>query len=143
MKEEIIENIRYRIGKKILNWEEPAKDRVYATFKREDLIEVARYLFEELDARLATASGVDTRKAIEVLYHFAFDRIGLMFTVKIILEKPDIVVESITPVIRGAEWIEREIHEMLGVDFKNHPNLKHLLLKEDWPEGHYPLRRDR
>lgn len=142
MKNEVIENIKHRIGKKILNWEEPSENRIYATFKKEDLAEVVRYLFEELDARLATASGVDTRKAIEILYHFAFDKIGLMFTVKIILEKPDLIVESITPIIRGAEWIEREIHEMLGVDFKNHPNLKHLLLKEDWPKNNFPLRHD-
>jgi len=44
--------------------------------------------------------------------------------------------------MKCAEWIEREIHEMFGVNFKGHPNLKHLLLKDDWPEGNYPLRRD-
>ena len=39
-----------------------------------------------------------------------------------------------------AEWIEREIWEMLGINFKGHPNLKRLLLAEDWPEDKYPLR---
>ncbi|MDI6641206.1 MAG: NADH-quinone oxidoreductase subunit C [Elusimicrobiota bacterium] len=46
-----------------------------------------------------------------------------------------------TPIIKGAEWIEREIWEMLGINFKNHPNLKRLLLATDFPEGIYPLRQ--
>jgi len=58
------------------------------------------------------------------------------------VKKPDLEVDSIAPVIKGAEWIEREINELLGVTFKNHPDMKHLILPEDWPEGKYPLRRD-
>ena len=41
----------------------------------------------------------------------------------------------------AAEWIEREMWELLGIDFKNHPDMRHLLLDDDWPEGNYPLRR--
>jgi Ni,Fe-hydrogenase III component G len=44
--------------------------------------------------------------------------------------------------VAAAEWIEREIHDILGIDFKNHPNLKRLILFDDWPEGVYPLRKD-
>ena len=55
-------------------------------------------------------------------------------------EKPE--MESITSIIKGAEWIEREIWELLGVNFKGHPNLKRLLLDKTWPEGKYPLRRE-
>ncbi len=58
------------------------------------------------------------------------------------LNKKALVIDSITPIMKGAEWIEREIHELFGVDFKNHPNLKPLLLPDDWPKGLYPLRRD-
>ncbi|MCX6358013.1 MAG: NADH-quinone oxidoreductase subunit C, partial [Candidatus Aureabacteria bacterium] len=50
--------------------------------------------------------------------------------------------DSLAPVLKAAEWIEREIHEMLGVRFTGHPNLKRLLLADDMPEGRYPLRRD-
>ena len=39
-------------------------------------------------------------------------------------------------------WIEREIHEILGINFKGHPDMRKLLLPEGWPEGVYPLRRD-
>ena len=39
-------------------------------------------------------------------------------------------------------WIEREISELLGIKFKNHPDMRRLLLSDEWPEGVYPLRRD-
>ena len=55
-------------------------------------------------------------------------------------EAPEI--ESIAKICPAAEWIEREIWELLGIQFRNHPDLRHLLLDEDWPEGKYPLRRD-
>jgi NADH:ubiquinone oxidoreductase subunit C len=45
-------------------------------------------------------------------------------------------------VMYAAEWIEREMWELLGIRFRNHPDLRHLLLSDDWPEGKYPLRRD-
>jgi len=60
----------------------------------------------------------------------------------VFLKKPQAEVESIANLIKCAEWIEREIAELLGVKFNNHPNMKHLILPEDWPEGKYPLRRD-
>ena len=53
-----------------------------------------------------------------------------------------IVRELITPLIPGAEWIEREMHDILGITFRNHPNMRRLILSDDWPEGVYPLRKD-
>ena len=51
------------------------------------------------------------------------------------------VLDSIAGVCPAAEWIEREIWELLGVDFRGHPDLRHLLLDDHWPQGDYPLRR--
>ena len=79
---------------------------------------------------------------MEILYHFSIDEIGLILSLRVILEKPNLEVDSLTSIMKCAEWIEKEIHELLGVNFKGHPNMKHLLLKDDWPEGNYPLRRD-
>jgi len=82
-------------------------------------------------------------KAIEILYHFSHDSTGLMLSVRAaIADKEKPAIGSLTSVIKGISWIEREIHELLGVDFTGHPNLKHLLLTDDWPQGDYPLRHD-
>ncbi len=139
---DIIENIKVRAGEDMLDLNDRSDKRVYVTIKKEILPKIARYLFSNVKARFSIASGVDTRKAVEILYHFSVDEIGLMISLRVVLDKSDLEVESLTPFMKCAEWIEMEIHELLGVRFKGHPNLKHLLLTDDWPEGNYPLRRD-
>ncbi len=141
-REQIIENIKVRSGKDLVEFLDKSKKRVYFTINKNILTLLVRYLFNDAKARFSTASGVDTRKAVEILYHFSIDEIGLIITLRVILTKPDMDIDSLTPVMKCADWIEREIHEMLGVNFKGHPNLTHLLLKEDWPKGNYPLRKD-
>ena len=141
-RESIIENIKVRSGKDLLEFTGKSKNRVYFTINKNILPQIVKYLFNDVRARFSTASGVDTRKAIEILYHFSIDEIGLIITLRVILDKPDPEIDSLTPIMKCTEWIEMEMHEMLGVSFKGHPNLKHLLLKDDWPKGNYPLRRD-
>jgi NADH:ubiquinone oxidoreductase subunit C len=140
---EIKKQIKSRFDKKILKWFEHNVNRIYVDIKPEDLVDFTQFLFKEMKARFIIASGVDTpRGGIEILYHFDFFQLPQVFSLRVFLKKPEIEVESISSVITGAKWIEREVHELLGVNFKNHPDMKHLILPEDWPEGNYPLRRD-
>ena len=141
-REAIIENIKVRSGKDLVEFADKSKNRVYFTINKKILPQIAKYLFNEEKARFSTASGVDTRKAIEILYHFSVDDIGLFISLRVILEKPNLEIDSLLGLFKCAEWIEMEMHEMLGVNFKGHENPKHLLLKDDWPDGNYPLRRD-
>jgi NADH-quinone oxidoreductase subunit C len=59
----------------------------------------------------------------------------------VIADKKNPRIDSITPLFPGADWIEREMWEMLGIEFTGHPDMKKLLLCDDWPQGNYPLRR--
>ena len=142
IREDIILRIKEKLGGKIVQWTDKSPRRIYMEVKPEDIPETSRYLFRDLEARLSIATGTDTPAAIEVLYHWAFDQCDLMFTVRTKLDREKPVIESIAHICKGAEWIEREMWELLGINFKNHPDMRHLLLADDWPEGKYPLRRD-
>jgi NADH-quinone oxidoreductase subunit C len=91
---------------------------------------------------LRALSGVDRpgEKAIELVAHlFSYrHRHALVLKTRVPRENP--VAESLCGVWPAAEWYEREIFDLLGVNFTGHPDLRRILLPEDWP-GH-PLRQD-
>jgi NADH:ubiquinone oxidoreductase subunit C len=135
--------IKEGLGDRIILWEEKSPRRVYFSMEQKYLFEAVRFLFNDLALRFSTASATDTPQGFEVLYHFSFDSTGQFFSLRVMLEdRAHPEVDSITPIFPGAEWIEREIWELLGINFKGHPNLKRLLLADDWPEGEYPLRKE-
>ncbi len=142
MAKQIISKIKESLGDKILEMEEKSFKRAYLTVDKKDIPTACKFLFEGLDARFIIASALDTRSAIEILYHFSFDRLNKIVSLRTFVDKDNIEIDSIAPIVKAAEWIEREIHELLGVNFKGHPNLVPLLMAEDWPEGKYPLRKD-
>jgi len=136
------ERIREKLGKRIISWQENSNRRVYFSIPKEDIFETAKFLFKELGLRFSTASGTDTPSGIEILYHFRCDKTGTAYSARVnIADKSSPQIDSITPIFSAAEWIEREMWEMLGITFKGHPNLKRLLLADDWPQGEYPLRQ--
>ena len=116
--------------------------RWYLTIDKKDLPETARYMFKDLGLRFSTASAIDLPYDTEILYHFSYDKTGCVITLRVFAGSRDkAVMPSLTPVAKAFEWIEREIHELFGVDFEGHPDLKRLLLTDDWPQGEYPLRQ--
>ncbi|MEO0091708.1 MAG: NADH-quinone oxidoreductase subunit C [candidate division WOR-3 bacterium] len=116
--------------------------RLYITMPKEKIFDIAQFLFRDKGLRLSIATGIDTRDGFEILYHFSYDKIGTYFTIKTILPKDNPQIQSLAPIYPAANWIEREIHELLGIEFEGHPNLVPLLTAEDWPKDKYPLRRD-
>ena len=137
----ILEEIKQRLNDKISDWYEHNPQRIYFTVGKENIRQVARILFKDLGLRFATASGIDTPSAFEIVYHFSFDETGQIVSMRTFIEdKQNPEIDSLAVIAPCFEWIEREIWEMLGIRFIGHPNLKRLLLADDWPEGEYPLR---
>ena len=135
--------IKERLGARITEWQEFSARRIYFSVRKEDIVETVKLLFRDLGLRFSIASGTDTPQGMEILYHFSFDQTGEIYSIRVLLEdKKSPAIDSITPLFPGAEWIEREMWELLGINFTGHPNLKRLLLADDWPEGEYPLRRE-
>lgn len=141
-REEILQDLRSRFAGDILDFQDKSPKRVFVEIRPEALKHVARHVFFDLKARFNIASGIDTRRAIEILYHFTIEDINLMINIRVKLDRDHPVIESLAPWIEATNWIEREISELLGVEFKGHPDMRRLLLADNWPEGVYPLRQD-
>ena len=138
---DVLAKLNGKFGKSIEIFEKSRK-RIYVNVPdKETALEVVKFLFVDEGLRFSIASGVDTREGVEILYHMNEDRAGRIVTVRALAEKPHPEMPTATSFMDGALWIEREIHELLGVNFKGHPGLKKLLLPDDWPDGVYPLRK--
>jgi len=113
------------------------------TILNERWAEVARFVNnnEELGLRyLSNLSGVDYESHMETVYYvISFEtKHSYCFKVKTSREAPSI--PSVTPVWATANWNEREVYDLLGIDFPGHPDLPRIMMPDDWV-GH-PLRKD-
>ena len=124
------------------HWDRPLPRRVYMSVRPEDAREMARRVFEQFGARFVTASGLDAGQDLEILYHFLYDAVGLVVNMRVRTAKSQPTLPALTPVVPAAEWIEREIMDLVGIRLEGHPRPERLILSDDWPEGFYPLRRE-
>jgi len=132
-----------QIKDKAIDIQRPRDNRIYILCEAENSFELNKFLFKDLGLRFCIATAVDSDDCYEVLYHYSHDLTGCVVTLKaFIRDRQNPTIESITPFLPAAEWIEREIHDLFGIEVKNHPNLRRLILADDWPDGVYPLRKD-
>lgn len=109
------------------------------------LVNISGVDYLEIDPKKAPKAGFDPH--MEVVYHFQSISHNHRFTLKVILprwkdDKPGELPEvpSVAGIWRTADWHEREVYDLCGVRFTDHPDLTRILLSEDWV-GH-PLRKD-
>ncbi len=88
----------------------------------------------------ASITGVDRIDRIELVYHLTALETGEKVIIKTDLDREKPAIDSVYSVWKGADWQEREIYDLLGVVFIGHPELRRILLPDNW-EG-YPLRKD-
>ena len=94
-------------------------------------------------ARVSAVTAVDRWPAdprFEVIYHLHSVKDKTRVRLKCRVGGAEPAIESVTGVWRGANWYEREVFDLFGIRFLNHPDLKRILMPDDW-EG-YPLRKD-
>jgi len=139
---ELAGELKTKLGGTALEIRQPASNNIFVTVRPEDVPAVAGTVWDGMKSRFAIITGIDVPGGIELLYHFVFDEKHTIVTLSTRVAKPFPEIESITPIIPAAEWIEREVHDLLGVNFRNHPRLEKLILSDDWPEGVYPLRKE-
>lgn len=141
-REDIIKELKGKFNGDILGEVIRSDTRASIQIRPAALPEMSRYICRELDLRFIIASALESKRGFEIYYHFSDDRTGAVLNLHVILpqEKPEI--ESLTPLFAAANWIEREMHELLGINFLKHPNLEKLISQGNWAEGVYPYRKD-
>src|SRR5699024_9415276 len=84
---------------------------------------------------------IDWKDRLTMVYHLCSTQTRDTVVVKVDLDRSKPQIESVANIWRTAEFHEREVYEMFGVDFLNHPDLRLLILPDGW-EGKNPLRKD-
>ena len=109
------------------------------------VVDVCRFLRDDPELRfdsLSNQTGVDykAKNLIQVVYHlYSYpQRHAIVLKADVPRDAPSL--PSVVDVWPAANWLEREIYDLVGVTFEGHPDLRRLLMPEDWP-GH-PLRKD-
>ncbi|HJT77815.1 MAG TPA: NADH-quinone oxidoreductase subunit C, partial [Gemmataceae bacterium] len=82
----------------------------------------------------------DARDRFGVIYCLCDTRTGVRLVVKTYLNEPDLAVPSAFPLWKGADWMEREVFDMYGILFEGHPDLRRILMPEEFAA--FPLRKD-
>ena len=114
---------------------------------KEHLAEVMQLLKESAGFDLL----VDVTCVDYLNYRGATDRFGLVYllantitneriTVRCFVNEPDPSVPSLVPLWNGANWLEREVYDMFGIQFEGHPDLRRILMPEEFTA--FPLRKD-
>ncbi|SNR75941.1 NADH-quinone oxidoreductase subunit C [Desulfurobacterium atlanticum] len=96
--------------------------------------------FKENDYFLEDIMAMEFKECFHLLYRFNHFKTPGTITVRVSIEKDPAEIETISDIYQGALWHEREVFEFFGITFKNHPDLKPLLLPAEDFEG-YPLRK--
>lgn len=143
-KKDVIEGLNAKFGTQILDVSEQFGDEIVSIVP-EAVLDIARFLYAKpydytmlLDLTCVDYLGDELR--FEMVYHFfSMDR-NHRLRVKARLPEKGPKIQSLTPIWKNANWLEREVYDMFGVTFAGHPYMRRLFMYDEF-EGH-PLRKD-
>jgi NADH-quinone oxidoreductase subunit C len=142
---EIHDLLKARFGDDVAAPAAPVKGDPWLTVKATRWLEVCRHLKEtpglEFDfCEDLTAVDWPKRNVIEVVVHLLSYKLKHAVKLKVEADRASPVVPSLYDVWKTTDWFEREVYDLFGVDFTGHPDLRRIMLPDDWI-GH-PLRKD-
>ncbi len=143
----LLERLGEQFGERIRDLSTNA-DCVSLVLESSDLIDVLLFLRDDSGLRfnrLVDVCGVDfldqeKTPRFAAVYHLHSLSLNRYVRVRVPLDEDNLVVPSVTEVWPGADYFERETFDLFGIEFTDHPNLKRILLPDDWVG--YPLRKD-
>jgi Ni,Fe-hydrogenase III large subunit/Ni,Fe-hydrogenase III component G len=142
---EKLNQLQAALGFSIRGADLPSDRCLFVFVEASALKNVCQYVFRDMDARYVTSIGSDDRPysgSFLLAHHFAFDQDHVFCSILTEVSASNPRVDSISVVVPAANWAEREIQDMLGVEMIGHPYPKRLVLPDGWPEGAHPLRKD-
>ncbi len=122
------------------------RDQVFVSVNRDRISDICRFLHDDPDIYmdyLVDLCGVDypdRQYRYEVVYNLYSVKHKHRLMLKALIPADNPSVDSVVPIWSGANWHEREACDMYGIVFNGHPDLRRILMPDDW-EG-YPLRKD-
>lgn len=122
----------------VITWDEE-RDNVL-TVNSENLLEIMEFLKDNTYEFLADITAVDYKDKFAVVYQLYQYLNNGHLTVRVELNHDNPQVESLCGIWQGANWLEREVLDLMGITFLNHPNPKRIMMWEGY-DGH-PLRKD-
>jgi membrane-bound hydrogenase subunit beta len=138
---ELVEQIKGDYRGQLTEAEVRSDGQVWVGVPREDIRQLMEHLKQaHAPLHLSTITGIDLGESIGILYHCAAE--GVSLNVHTAVPKQEDRIDSVTPVLPAAVLYEREVRDLLGVEFDGHPDMRRLILPEQWPEHDHPLRRD-
>jgi len=139
------EMLSAQLGQRLLGCERPHPDTLRVEVSRDGVRAATEALVRRSGARFMITIATDLRQergGYGVSHVFSLDAHQLYVALDCDVPEEDPTVESITPIVPGADWAEREAYDVLGVRPLGHPDPRRLLVADDWPEGVFPMRRD-
>lgn len=138
-----VDSLTAEFTDKILDIYQSSGD-TYIRIEADALIEVCQFMKDKLHfIYLSDVFGIDrytSEERFEVVYNLLSLRDLTRVFLKVRCEEENPVVESVTSVWPAASWFEREVFDMFGVNFTNHPDLRRIFMPEDFE--YYPLRKE-
>ena len=140
--ESIIKKFKESFNSEIFEITVKNQKRIIITINPDAIVNVAGYLYKSAGFRFIIATALHSKRGLEIYYHFSKDVLGLVLNIHVILDKEYPQIESLSNMFNASNWIEREMHELYGINFLNHPNQEKLISEGNWAEGVYPMRKD-
>jgi NADH-quinone oxidoreductase subunit C/D len=144
----VLETLKNRFPEAVLAvTEDEVRAELSVRVRADRILEVARFLHDDPASAfdhitdVCSADYPDEPERFEVIYHFLSLPHGLRIRVKARVTEDEPSLPTITGIWRGAEFMEREVYDLMGIRFTGHPDLRRILMPEDYDEG-YPLRKD-
>lgn len=122
------------------------RDELTLIFNKENIVEVCRFLKEDSELQFKLCEDITAvdwarrKNRFTVVYHIFSLAYNFRLVLKADVDESDCSIDSISSVWKTANWHEREVYDMYGIFFNNHPDLRRMYMPEEFE--YHPLRKD-